>query len=79
MVVVSYEDVADAARRLDGIAHRTPVLSSRTLDEQLGARVFLKAENLQRGGAFKFRGAMNALLHLSEEVRRRGVIAYSSA
>jgi threonine dehydratase len=76
--VVSYDDVADAARRLDGIAHRTPVLTSRTLDERLDARIFLKAENLQRGGAFKFRGAMNALRRLSDEARARGVIAYSS-
>ncbi len=76
--VVSYEDVADAARRLDGLAHRTPVLTSRTLDERLGARVFLKAENTQRGGAFKFRGAMNALQRLPEDARKRGVIAYSS-
>lgn len=76
--MVTYDDVADAARRLDGLAHHTPVLTSRTLDERLGARLFLKAENLQRGGAFKFRGAMNALQRLPEDVRRRGVIAYSS-
>jgi len=76
--VVTYDDVADAARRLDGIAHRTPVLTSRMLDERLGARVFLKGENLQRGGAFKFRGAMNALQKLPDDVRKRGVIAYSS-
>ncbi|HJS59825.1 MAG TPA: threo-3-hydroxy-L-aspartate ammonia-lyase [Vicinamibacteria bacterium] len=76
--MVTYDDVAGAARRLDGLAHRTPVLTSRTLDERLGARVFLKAENTQRGGAFKFRGAMNALQRLPDDVRKRGVIAYSS-
>jgi threonine dehydratase len=48
----TYEDVAAAARRLEGVTHRTPVLTSRTLDERLGARLFLKAENLQRMGAF---------------------------
>jgi threonine dehydratase len=74
----SYEDVAGAARRLEGVAHRTPVLTSRTLDERLGARLFLKAENLQRMGAFKFRGAYNAISRLSPEERGRGVLAYSS-
>jgi threonine dehydratase len=74
----SYDDVAAAARRLEGHAHVTPVLSSRTLDERLGATVFLKAENLQRGGAFKFRGAFNALSRLPDDARARGVIAYSS-
>jgi threonine dehydratase len=76
--VVCYEHVADAARRLDGVAHQTPVLTSRSLDARLGARAFLKAENLQRGGAFKFRGAFNALSQLSEDARARGVVAYSS-
>ena len=76
--MVTYDDVAGAARRLDGLAHHTPVLTSRTLDERLGARVFLKAENTQRGGAFKFRGAMNALQRLPAGERKRGVIAYSS-
>lgn len=60
----TFDDVRAAAGRLAGVAHRTPVLTSRTLDEQLGARVFLKAENLQRVGAFKFRGAFNALSRL---------------
>ena len=72
------DDVLGAARRLDGIAHRTPVLTSRTLDERVNASVFLKCENFQRGGAFKFRGAYNALVQLSADARRRGVLAYSS-
>ena len=74
----TYEDVARAARRLDGVAHRTPVLTSRTLDERLGARFFLKAENLQRMGAFKFRGAYNAISRLSHEERGRGILTFSS-
>ncbi|HET7291084.1 MAG TPA: threo-3-hydroxy-L-aspartate ammonia-lyase [Vicinamibacteria bacterium] len=76
--MVTYDDVAAAARRLEGLAHRTPVLTSRSLNERLDASVFLKAENMQRGGAFKFRGAMNALQRLPEDARARGVIAYSS-
>ncbi len=76
--MLAYEDVAEAARRLAGVAHQTPVLTSRSLDARLGARVFLKAENLQRAGAFKFRGAYTALSRLSAEARGRGVIAYSS-
>ena len=71
-------DVEAAARRLDGVAHRTPVVTSRTLDERAGASVFLKAECLQRGGAFKFRGAYTKISSLPEEVRARGVLAYSS-
>ena len=74
----TYEDVARAARLLEGVAHRTPVLTSRTLDERVGARVFLKCENLQRMGAFKFRGAYNAISRLGEADRRRGILAYSS-
>ncbi len=65
-------------RRLDGVAHRTPVLTSRTADAMTGARLFFKAENLQRGGAFKFRGAYNAISALPEAVRARGVLAFSS-
>ncbi len=75
---VSYDDVLAAARRIEGAAHRTPVLTSRTLDERVGARVFLKCENLQRGGAFKFRGAYNALSQLTADEKARGVLAYSS-
>jgi threonine dehydratase len=74
----SFDDVVDAATRLHGVAHRTPVFTSRTLDERIGASVFLKAENLQRGGAFKFRGAYNRLAQLDERQRSDGVVAYSS-
>jgi len=74
----TYADVEAAARRLQGHALRTPVMTSRTLDESLGAKVFLKCENFQRMGAFKFRGAYNALARLSLDARARGVIAFSS-
>jgi len=72
------QDVLAAARRLQGVAHRTPVLTSRTLDEMVGCPVFLKAENLQRSGAFKFRGAYNKLASLGPQERERGVVTYSS-
>jgi threonine dehydratase len=75
---VSYADVADAARRLEGAAHRTPVMTSTTVDERVGAKVFFKCENFQRVGAFKFRGAYNALAQLDQAARRRGVLAFSS-
>lgn len=75
---VSYDDVLAAARRVFGVAHRTPVLRSRRLDEQLGASVFVKCENFQRAGAFKFRGAYNALARLNDAARADGVVAYSS-
>jgi threonine dehydratase len=74
MYMVTFEEVADAARRLTGIAHRTPVVTSRTLDEVCGNRMFLKCENLQRIGAFKFRGAYNAISRLTEEEKARGVV-----
>src|SRR5690606_31900983 len=70
--------VRDAADRLRGVANRTPVLTSRTLDERVGARVFLKCESLQRAGAFKFRGAYNAISSMTEAERARGVLTYSS-
>ena len=76
--MVTFDDVARAAERLQGVAHRTPVATSRTLDERLGASLFLKCENLQRIGAFKFRGAYNAIAKLSPEERARGVLTYSS-
>jgi threo-3-hydroxy-L-aspartate ammonia-lyase len=76
--VIGLEDVQAAARRLDGVAHRTPVFTSRTLDGLIGASAHLKAECFQRGGAFKFRGAYNKIASLPEHVRRRGVLAYSS-
>lgn len=75
---VTFADVQAAAGRLAGVAHRTPVLTSRTLNKRVGAELFLKAENFQRMGAFKFRGAYNALSQLSADERTRGVIAYSS-
>jgi threonine dehydratase len=75
---VSYEDVAAAARRLAGHAHRTPVMTSRQLDARTACRVFCKCENFQRIGAFKFRGAFNAIAQLTPEQKRRGVITYSS-
>ncbi|TDR89090.1 threo-3-hydroxy-L-aspartate ammonia-lyase [Enterovirga rhinocerotis] len=74
----TYADVEAAARRIEGAAHRTPVLTSRTADERTGARLFFKAENLQRAGAFKFRGALNAIRSLSPEQRTRGVVTFSS-
>jgi threo-3-hydroxy-L-aspartate ammonia-lyase len=75
---VSYADVEAAAARLAGIANRTPVLTSRTVNTNSDAQVFFKAENFQRGGAFKFRGAYNALSQLSAEQKARGVVTYSS-
>ncbi|HXZ54057.1 MAG TPA: threo-3-hydroxy-L-aspartate ammonia-lyase [Burkholderiales bacterium] len=77
-LAVAYADVAAAAERIAGHAHRTPVLTSRTVDERTGARVFFKCENFQRIGAFKFRGAFNALSQLAAAERKRGVLAYSS-
>ena len=67
-----------AAARLEGVANRTPVMKSRVVDERVGARVFFKCENFQRVGAFKFRGAYNAMSRLPDEQRERGVLAYSS-
>jgi threonine dehydratase len=75
---VTYADVEAAADRLQGQAHRTPVMTSTTLDRQTGSRVFFKCENFQRTGAFKFRGAYNAMVQLPDEQRRRGVLAFSS-
>lgn len=72
------EDVLDAARRLAGVAHHTAVITSSTLDERVGARIFIKCESFQRGGAFKFRGAYNAISRLDDAARRAGVLAYSS-
>ena len=76
--MISFDDVQAAARRIQGAAHRTPVLTSRALDQAVGATVFLKAENLQRVGAFKFRGAYNAVASLSDAERARGVATVSS-
>ena len=71
-------DIAAAAERLAGHARRTPVMTSRTVDERTGAQVYFKCENFQRMGAFKFRGAYNALAQLTPEQKRGGVLAYSS-
>src|SRR5256885_335933 len=73
----TYDDVA-AAGRLEGVAHHTPILRSRTADELLGAQLFFKCENLQRTGAFKIRGAYNALSQFTPEQRKRGALAFSS-
>lgn len=75
---ITFDDITRAAERLRGVAHRTPVLTSRTFDRQVGRQVFFKCENLQRGGAFKFRGAYNRLSQLSEAERKRGVVSFSS-
>ena len=74
----TYADVEAAAKRLEGFANRTPVNTSRTLDERIGAEVFFKCENFQRMGAFKFRGAFNALSKFTPEQRKGGVVAFSS-
>src|SRR5215471_18871538 len=77
-LAIGLEDVRQAAARIEGVAARTPVATSRMLDAMVGAQVFFKCENLQRGGAFKFRGAYNRLVCLSPEERARGVVAFSS-
>jgi threo-3-hydroxy-L-aspartate ammonia-lyase len=76
--MLTFADIEAAAARLKDVAHRTPVVTSRTLDALVGARVYLKAENLQRMGAFKFRGGYNAVNVLTEAERARGVVAFSS-
>jgi threonine dehydratase len=76
--MVSFEDIAAAHERIGREARRTPVMTSRQVDELAGAAVFFKCENLQRMGAFKFRGAFNALSQLSPDQRKRGVLAFSS-
>ena len=75
---ISPIDVRDAAQRLDGIVHRTPLLESRRLNSQLGGRVLLKAENFQRTGSFKFRGGYNAVATLTDAQQRAGIVAFSS-
>jgi threo-3-hydroxy-L-aspartate ammonia-lyase len=77
-LAIGFADVAAAAERLRGVAHRTPVRCSRMADERTGARLFFKCENFQRMGAFKFRGAYNALAQFSPEQRQAGVITFSS-
>src|SRR5437870_4750715 len=74
----TFADVLSAAQQIANVARRTPVETSSTVDARTGTRVFFKCENLQRAGAFKFRGAYNALSRLDPDARRRGVVAYSS-
>jgi threonine dehydratase len=74
----TFADVENAAQQIAGVAHRTPVATSRLVDDRAGAHVFFKCENLQRSGAFKFRGAFNALSRLSPDDARRGVVTFSS-
>ena len=76
LVLPTYDDVARAAATLKGVAHRTPVMTSDTADRLTGAKLFFKCENLQRMGAFKFRGGYNAIANLSPEQRRAGVLTY---
>ncbi len=76
--MLEFADIQAAAARILGVAHRTPVLTSRALDAMLGCSVFMKAENLQRMGAFKFRGGYNAVNALTDAQRARGVVAFSS-
>ncbi|MGH9424587.1 MAG: pyridoxal-phosphate dependent enzyme, partial [Thermoanaerobaculia bacterium] len=78
VAAVSIEDIRAASSRLKPYIHRTPLLSSQSLSDAIGVEVRLKCENLQRAGSFKIRGAMNALLQLSEKERRNGVVAFSS-
>jgi threonine dehydratase len=78
LTLPTYADVVSAAERIKGHAHKTPVLTSRTADDETGARLFFKCENFQRMGAFKFRGGMNALAQFDERQRSAGVIAFSS-
>ena len=75
---ITIADIVDAHKRLTGVAHKTPVLTSRTIDRLVNSQVFFKCENFQRAGAFKFRGAYNALSQLSEPQKRRGVLTFSS-
>jgi threo-3-hydroxy-L-aspartate ammonia-lyase len=77
-MTVTYDDVVAAHERIAGVAHRTPVLTSRTANETVGAELFFKAENFQRMGAFKFRGAYNAIAQMTPEQKAGGVIAFSS-
>jgi len=78
MTLPTFADIKAAAKRLQGVAHRTPVLTSNFLDNRTGNRLFIKCENFQRAGAFKFRGAYNALAQLTAAQRRYGVVSFSS-
>ncbi len=77
-LAITYADVASAAQRIEGVAHRTPVLTSRFANERAGAQLFFKCENFQRMGAFKFRGGYNALAQFTPEQAKAGAIAFSS-
>lgn len=77
-LAICFDDITQAAARIAGVAHRTPVLTSRTANEMAGAELFFKCENFQRMGAFKFRGAYNALAQFTPEQKQRGVCAFSS-
>jgi threo-3-hydroxy-L-aspartate ammonia-lyase len=77
-LVINFEDILQAAQRIQGVANRTPVLTSRTANDLAGTQLFFKCENFQRMGAFKFRGAYNALAQFSESQKKRGVCAFSS-
>ena len=76
--MITFNDILAARQRIAGVAHRTPVLTSRQFNELVGCEVFFKAENFQRAGAFKFRGAYNKISSLTDEERNRGILAYSS-
>src|SRR5712664_1066326 len=78
LLLPTFQDVVSASERIRGHAIRTPVMTSRTVNKEFDADVFFKCENFQRAGAFKFRGAYNALSRLSPDERRRGVITFSS-
>ncbi len=78
MNLPTFDDVERAAARIDGVAHRTPVATSRTVNARTGAELFFKCEHMQRAGAFKFRGAYNSLVQFSPDQRKRGVVAFSS-
>jgi threonine dehydratase len=78
MSLPTFDDVERAAARIEGIAHRTPIATSRTVNARTGAELFFKCEHTQRAGAFKFRGAYNSLVQFSTEQRKRGVVAFSS-
>ena len=77
-LAISHNDVLQAAQRIAGVAHRTPVLTSRFINQHVGAQLFFKCENFQRVGAFKFRGAYNSLAQFTTEQRAKGVVAFSS-
>jgi len=74
----TFADIESAAKQIAGVAHKTPVATSRAINARTGAELFFKCENLQRAGAFKFRGAYNALSRLDADARRRGVVTFSS-